>query len=285
MARKPFATTILQHPAGTLPGMATSAAALAALGWLLMQGADWPARQVVTGLAGFALLGLAILVAAAWHLRGSAFGWANQITLLRSALACLAAGTLVAGGHAHLTWSLAAVVGVALSLDAVDGWLARRLHLASRFGARFDLEIDALTILILSLLVWQSGRAGPWVLAIGGMRYGFVALGWIWPAARAPLPPSRRRKAVCGLLGVLLLVCMLPPTPPWLAAAAAALALVSLLASFATDLIWLARRPRGATKTAPGLIEAGIPAYSRPSDLARDRARPISKQVTPARLD
>ena len=116
-----------------------------------------------------------------------------------------------------VSWSLAGLIGIALGLDAVDGWLARRLGLASRFGARFDLEIDALMMLILSVLVWQTGRVDAWVLAIGGMRYGFVALGMIWPAARRPLPPSFRRKAVCALLGVLLLICLLPPTPPWLA--------------------------------------------------------------------
>ena len=36
----------------------------------------------------------------------------------------------------------AALVAAALSLDAVDGWLARRCGVASRFGARFDLEVD-----------------------------------------------------------------------------------------------------------------------------------------------
>ena len=86
------------------------------------------------------------------------------------------------------------IIGIALSLDAVDGWLARRLGLASRFGARFDLEIDALLILILAVLVWQTGRVGAWLLAIGAMRYAFAALGMILPMLRRPLRPSRRRK-------------------------------------------------------------------------------------------
>ena len=37
----------------------------------------------------------------------------------------------------------------------------------SSFGARFDMETDAAFILILSVLVWQHGKAGAWVL---GMR-------------------------------------------------------------------------------------------------------------------
>ena len=113
--------------------------------------------------------------------------------------------------------------------------------LASDFGARFDLEIDALMILILTVLVWQAGRVGAWVLVIGGMRYGFAALGLVWHSWRRPLPASRRRKVVCALLGILLLICLLPPTPPWLAGCLAALALGAQLVSFAIDIAWLVR--------------------------------------------
>jgi phosphatidylglycerophosphate synthase len=225
---------------GTLPGAALIAVMIAAFGWILVQQADWRAAQVGTALAGYAVLAAAVAIAAAWHLNGRGFGIANQITLARTGLACLVGGALLGG--ARVSWSLAAVIGIALALDALDGWLARRLGLASRFGARFDLEIDALMILILSVLVWQTGRADAWVLAIGGMRYAFVVLGMFWPAARRPLPPSLRRKTVCAVLGVLLLICLLPPTPPWLAHGVVALALISQLASFAIDLAWLRRR-------------------------------------------
>ncbi len=240
MARQPVSITACGHRPGTLPAALSTAALIAAIGWLLVRQADWQAAQVGTALAGYAVLALAVALAAAWHLNGMGFGLANQITLLRTGLVCLVGGALLAEeARSSIGWSLAFVIALTLSLDAVDGWLARRLGLASRFGARFDLEIDALMILILSGLVWQTGRAELWVLAIGAMRYGFVGLGMIWPAARRPLPPSWRRKAVCALLGVLLLICLLPPTPPWLVSSAAALALLSQLVSFAVDLVWL----------------------------------------------
>jgi phosphatidylglycerophosphate synthase len=226
---------------GTLSGAVSTAVMIAAFGWVLMQQAEWRAAQVGTALAGYAVLAMVVAIAAAWHLHGRGFGLANQVTLARTGLVCLAGGALLGGG-AGVSWSLAGVIGIALALDAVDGWFARRLGLASRFGARFDLEIDALMILILSVLIWQTGQAGLWVLAIGGMRYAFVALGMIWSAARRPLPPSFRRKTVCAVIGVLLLICLLPPTPPWLAHGVAALALISQLASFAIDLAWLRRR-------------------------------------------
>jgi phosphatidylglycerophosphate synthase len=240
MADKPAPITPWERAPGTLSGAVSTAIMVAACGWLLMQQADWRAVQVGTALASYAVLAVAVAIAAAWHLNGRGFGLANQITLLRTGLVCLVGGALLGGARA--SWSLAGVIGVALALDAVDGWFARRLGLASRFGARFDLEIDALMILILSVLVWQTGRAGLWVLAIGGMRYAFLALGRIWPAARRPLPPSLRRKTVCAVLGVLLLICLLPSTPPWLAPGAAVLALISQSVSFAIDLVWLHRR-------------------------------------------
>jgi phosphatidylglycerophosphate synthase len=130
----------------------------------------------------------------------------------------------------------------------VDGWLARRYALASSFGARFDLEIDALLILILAVLAWQTGRVGPWVLAIGLARYGFVLAGWRVPWLRRPLPPSRRRQAVCVQQGLSLLLCLLPPVGPTLASVCAAVALLALLASFTADIIYLTQ-VRGAPGT------------------------------------
>jgi phosphatidylglycerophosphate synthase len=243
MVNQPAPITAWEPAPGTLAGALSIAVLMATFGWLLVLQAGWQAAQVGTALGGYAVLAVAVAIAAAWHLKGRGFGLANQITLLRTGLICLIGGALLGG--ARVSWSLASVIALALSLDAVDGWLARRLGLVSRFGARFDLEIDALMMLVLSVLVWQTGRADIWVLTIGGMRYGFVGLGMIWPAARRPLPPSLRRKAVCAALGVLLLVCLLPPIPPWLAGGAAALALLSQSASFAIDLAWL--RWRAAT--------------------------------------
>jgi phosphatidylglycerophosphate synthase len=225
---------------GTLSGAASIAVVVGGFGWLLVQEAGWQAAQVGTALAGFAVLAVAVAISAAWHLGNRDFGLANHVTLLRTGLVCLV-GSALLGGGARVSWSLAAVIGLALALDALDGWLARRFGLASRFGARFDLEIDALMILILSLLVWQTGQAGPWVLAIGGMRYAFVALGMLWPVGRRPLPPSLRRKTVCAVISVLLLFCLLPATAPQLAGGLAALALLNQLASFAIDLVWLRR--------------------------------------------
>ena len=72
---------------------------------------------------------------------------------------------------------------MALALDAVDGWVARRTGTVSALGARFDMEVDAFLILVLSGYV--APTLGGWVLAIGLMRYAFVAAGWVLPWLRA----------------------------------------------------------------------------------------------------
>jgi phosphatidylglycerophosphate synthase len=229
----------------TLVSIAAVAGVAAGLGWLLAQQAAWPGYRVFTGLLGYGVIGLVVAVAASRCLRGRCFGLANQVTLLRSALACLIGSALLAGGQAPIeSWSLSALAAVALALDALDGRLARRLGLTSRFGARFDMEVDALLILILALLVWQSGRVDAWVLAIGLMRYGFVLAGRLCAWLRRPLLPSRRRQAVCAAQGMMLLVCLLPPVAPWLAGLTAGIALAALAGSFAADVrwLWLTRR-------------------------------------------
>lgn len=173
------------------------------------------------------------------------FGWANHVTLARGVLAAWLAGLIGTGPvEGGLGWAVAGLALVALALDGVDGWLARSRRTASPFGARFDMETDALMLLVLSILVWEAGRAGPWVLAIGLMRYGFVAAGWLLPALRAPLPASLRRKAVCVVQGVALAVGFVPILGDGTAAGLAAVALALLGYSFAVDSAYLlARKP------------------------------------------
>jgi len=181
------------------------------------------------------------------------FGNANRITLLRLALAGLLVGLLgeaawsrPLAGPGALAWAVVVLATVTALLDAADGALARRSGLASAFGARFDMETDAAYTVVLCALVWQAGQAGPWVLLAGLMRYGFVAAAWRWPWLAAPLPPSRRRQAVCVAQITTLIVCLAPVVSPALATLMAAASLALLAGSFAVDVQFLARtrRPR-----------------------------------------
>jgi phosphatidylglycerophosphate synthase len=140
-------------------------------------------------------------------------------------------------------WWVILLSSAAMVLDGVDGRVARRTGSGSPLGARFDMELDAFFLLGLSVLVWQSGRAGPWVLAIGALRYLFVAAGWLTERLEGDLPESFRRKTACVVSGIALLVTLGPIIPAPLATASAAIGLVSLVYSFAVDVAWLLGRP------------------------------------------
>jgi phosphatidylglycerophosphate synthase len=133
------------------------------------------------------------------------------------------------------------VVGAlgALALDGVDGRIARRLGQSSVFGARFDMETDAATMLGLSLLVWVCDQTGPWVLATGVMRYIFVGGSWVWPALAAPLPPRKRRQVICVAQVAALILAIVPGVPPEWASPLCLAGLVALAYSFAVDVAWL----------------------------------------------
>ena len=131
------------------------------------------------------------------------------------------------------------VAAVVTLLDGVDGWLARRTGLASRFGARFDMEVDAALILVLSILAYLYGKAGAWILASGLMRYAFVAAGWLWCWMRGPLPQSRRGKVVCIAQIAALIVLMIPRVRPPVSPLIAFAGLAALSYSFLVDTLWL----------------------------------------------
>jgi phosphatidylglycerophosphate synthase len=172
----------------------------------------------------------------------SRFGAANQITTLRAVLVSLVAG-LVGEARLPRVAAAAVVASVAVTaLDGVDGWLARRNGIASPFGARFDMEIDALLILALSALAWRHDKTGAWVIASGLMRYAFIGAGSIASWMRAVLPPSRRRQAICVVQIAALTLVMVPAVQPPASAAIAAAALVALTVSFLIDTMWLWRQ-------------------------------------------
>ena len=166
------------------------------------------------------------------------FGPADWVTSIRAALVVALAVMLVRPPDPMLCVAIGAI---AAGLDGVDGWIARRTRTASTFGARFDMETDALLILVLSALVWRYGKAGGWVVASGLMRYAFVGAGLAWTWLQRPLEPSRRRQTVCVVQIAALLVSLLPSVEHPSSASVAAAGLAVLAWSFLMDILWLWR--------------------------------------------
>jgi phosphatidylglycerophosphate synthase len=178
------------------------------------------------------------------------FGLANWVTLIRAVVAfglLAEAIHLLAGGRAAgtgLRWLVVLVASIALCLDWVDGYLARRLGTATGFGARFDMETDAVMILALAALAWTFGQAGPWVLASGLLRYIFVISGRLWPVLTLPLPPRKRRQSLCVAQAIALILALAPPVTPIWGTAICLAGLGFLSYSFGLVLAWLAGQAR-----------------------------------------
>ena len=81
--------------------------------------------------------------------------------------------------------------------------------------------------LILVLSAYVAVHMGPWVLAIGLMRYVFVAASWRFRWMNAPLPASYARKVVAAVQGIFLVVAASGLLP--FAAVLVGLALASLV--------------------------------------------------------
>jgi len=212
-----------------LLGVLAGSIGLGRAGWLA--GAAWGVAMCVMLARGLARAGLERL------------GPADRVTLIRAALVggvtAMVADAFDRPGSVPTLVSLA---GVALVLDAVDGWVARRTETSSRLGALFDMEVDAFLILVLS--VYAARTVGGWVIAIGAARYVFGLAGRVLPWMHAPLPPRHWRKVVAATQGIVLAVVAAGVLPTAAAAAMLAAALALLAESFGRDVWWLwCRRP------------------------------------------
>ncbi len=184
----PFAGAILQ--VGVLAALAGTVG-LSAYGWL----------------AGL-LFGVVTVAALGYGLRRSGadrLGPADWVTLTRATLTGGVAALTVESFRGPIAVPvLVALAAVALSLDWVDGQVARRTGTTSALGARFDMEVDSFLVLVLCGYV--ADQVGAWVLVIGAMRYVFVAAGWVLPWMRGSLPPRYWRKVVAATQGIALTV-------------------------------------------------------------------------------
>lgn len=198
--------------------------------------------STVYGVAIVLYTFFAVIVLKVWR-AGPAyrdFGWANRVTLVRGTVTVtLAALACFPNILSAITWPFAITSLCILLLDGVDGAIARGSGFKSDFGARFDMELDALLIVVLCVAIINLDKVGLWVLALGMMRYAFIIAGVLWPLLQSPLPESFRRKTVCVWQIATLMIAVLPIVNAEFAFWTLALALVLLVYSFAVDTAWL----------------------------------------------
>ena len=104
--------------------------------------------------------------------------YANQLTAFRF---IMSAGTALAFHYMPELLSFC-LFGLAILLDGLDGYLARKYEQMSDIGALFDKTVDAYFVLLLSFILVQEYGIPFWFLGIGYLHYGYelllVGLGW-----------------------------------------------------------------------------------------------------------
>jgi phosphatidylglycerophosphate synthase len=210
------------------------------------------------------LVANALLVSGLLRSRCATLGVANGVTLARTTLVGGAAALVTSSfGGAGSMSAVVTLAAIALALDAVDGWVARRTNTITPVGARFDGEVDAFLILVLSVYVARS--VGAWVLAIGLMRYAFLVAG-VLPWMRVALPARYWRKVVAATQGIVLTLAAADVLPHAWASFAVVLALILLAESFGRDVRWLvvnrwrptAQPPPSRLRRVAGWVVTGV---------------------------
>lgn len=214
----------------------------------------WPGELPITFPAAVALV-LAAESAIVFHAlerdRHGAnprpFTSATWVTVTRGAAVAVLAGFAVAPPASPpstaiaLAWTPAALFAAAALLDAVDGLVARLTDSVTALGARLDVEMDGLVVLVGTVVAAVDGGLPSSFLAVAGARYLFVAGRW-WRERRGrpvfELPPNRARRPLGALAMLAVWVALVPVVDESVSRAFATLVLIPFLANFCWD--WLA---------------------------------------------
>jgi len=101
----------------------------------------------------------------------------NALTLARLAVIPVFVGLMIKAGDAH-SWPAGILFGAAGVTDQIDGFLARRWHVESRFGKIADPLADRLMIDAAVILLVVYGRL-PWAaLVVIAARDLLLLAGW-----------------------------------------------------------------------------------------------------------
>lgn len=119
-------------------------------------------------------------------------GAANTITMVRGTLVAFLTGFIIWPAAVPfltqhpLAWLPGTIYIAAALLDAVDGFLARRSGCITRLGEMLDIRIDALGLMLASLVGIILGRLPLVYLSVGLAYYGFRT--GIWYRRRQAKP-------------------------------------------------------------------------------------------------
>jgi len=133
------------------------------------------------------------------------------------------------------------VFAAAAASDGLDGFIARRWHVTSDFGAWLDPAADKLLMLLCLSALFAVGATPVWLLALVVARDGAIAAGWLLirglglPVAVRPLLVGKASTMmqILYVLGVLLLLAFDLDAPRLALAAAWICGLFTILSAVA----------------------------------------------------
>jgi CDP-diacylglycerol--glycerol-3-phosphate 3-phosphatidyltransferase len=170
-------------------------------------------------------------------------GLATRLTLLRGWLISALAGFVLAPPPSGtMAWAPGVLYTVAALCDLADGYVARRRGEVTAVGARLDVAVDALGLVVGTLVAIVLGRLPGWYLTLGSAYYLFHG-GLRWRARRGRpvhldrLRPSRFTRQFAGCQMGLVATALFPVVGPPGTAITAALFMAPPLILFVRD--WL----------------------------------------------
>ena len=175
--------------------------------WMLLAtGAALAGGTVFAAVAGaLSLATCAGLQRGRWTPSGR-FGIANGLTALRLAMT-VALGALCISPPGPAAAALALAI---FAIDGLDGRVARLRGEVSTFGAYFDMECDALLVLVCALALHQHDRLSAFILVPGLLRYGYLLLLVVLPVPGGETPHTRVERYAFFVLMVSLIASLWP---------------------------------------------------------------------------
>ncbi len=174
-------------------------------------------------------------------------GAANAVTITRGLAFAGVAGFLLVSPAGPLAWGPAALYGVGVTLDAVDGLIARTIGSQTNLGRRLDHAFDTLGFLLAPIVGVAWGRLPAVYLLVAAARY--VYRFGLWTHERRggntrSLPPPRIRRPLAAGQMAFLAVALAPVVPASLVALVAVPLVAATLGVFAWDFLYATERIR-----------------------------------------
>jgi CDP-diacylglycerol--glycerol-3-phosphate 3-phosphatidyltransferase len=180
----------------------------------------------------------------------SRLGIANGVTVVRGTCFAALAGFAVVRPDPAIVWVPAACYGVGVTLDLVDGAIARGLGRTTVLGEKLDMAFDTLGFLVAIVVAVAWGRLPVWYLSLALARYVFKFAVAVRERRGLPvreLPPSRLRRYLAALQMAFITVALAPFLSATTVYAVAPVVLLPSLVFFARDYLVVTGRVSAPT--------------------------------------